>query len=114
MQDKLLIAIKIKKTIEYIEKTTNNYPHSEIILKNKIIDTSYELLKITYKASIYKEINNINDILINIKMLEYYITKSLKKKIINFKKYEIIGNYLLEINKMVNAWIINETKKQSL
>jgi len=47
-------------------------------------------------------------------MLEYYITKSLKKKIINFKKYEIIGNYLLEINKMVNAWIINETKKQSL
>lgn len=44
MQDKLLAATKVKKIIEYIEKTTNNYPNIEYILKNKIIDKLYELL----------------------------------------------------------------------
>ncbi len=114
MQDKLLISVKVKKTIDYIEKITNNYPHTEVILKNKIIDSCYDLLRLTYKASIYKEINTMKDVLVNIKMIEYYINKSLNKKIINFKKYENIGNYLLEINKMVNKWILNEKEKQSL
>lgn len=114
MQDRLLIATKVKKTIEYIEKVTNNYPHTEQVLKNKIIDSCYELLRLTYKANIYKEINCMKDILINIRMIEYYTKKSLDKKILNFKKYENIGGYLLEINKMVNKWIKSEKDKQSV
>lgn len=111
MQDKLLIITHIKKTIEYIEKMVKNYPHSEIILKNKIIDNCYQLLEISYRANIYKNVYFMKDIIVRIRMIEFYIKKSLDKKVISYKKYEIIGNHLLEINKMVNMWILNEAKK---
>lgn len=111
MRDKLLIATKIKKTIIYIEKMLENYPHTENVLKNKIIDKSYDLLELTYRANIYHETCYMKEVLINIRMLEFYIKKSLDKKIINLKKYEVLGNHLLEINRMVNAWITNEKIK---
>lgn len=111
MYDKLLISNKIKKTILYIEKMLENYPHTENILKNKILDKSYELLELTYQANIFKEVCYMKNIIVNIRMLEFYIKKSLDKKIINYKKYETIGNYFLEINKMVNSWILSEKVK---
>lgn len=30
MQDKFIIASKIKKTIEYVKKSINNYPHEYV------------------------------------------------------------------------------------
>lgn len=111
MQDKLIIATRVKKTIDYIEKMTSNYPNSEIILKNKIIKSCYELLELVYRANLYRDTNSMKDIIVKIRMIDYYIKKSFNKKIINIKKYEIIGNNLLEINKMVNSWIINEKSK---
>ena len=114
MQDKFLIATKVKKTIIYMEKMLENYPHTENVLRNKIIDKAYNLLENTYKANIYKEINYMKEILVDIKMLEFYIKKSLDKKIINFKKYEVIGNHFLELNKMISAWIVYEKKKTNI
>jgi hypothetical protein len=52
--------------------------------------------------------------IVKIRMIEYYIKISLEKKFISFKKYENIGNNLLEINKMINSWCLNEKNKQSL
>lgn len=111
MQDKFIILNKVKKTIIYIEKMTENYPRTEYILKNNILDKSHNLLELVYKSNIYKEISFMKEIIVNIRMLEYYIKKSYDKKIITIKKYEIVGNYLLEINKMVNVWIKNEKIK---
>lgn len=114
MHDKLLIVTKIKKTIQYLEKITVNYPNKEYVLKNKINEASYNILELAYKANIHKEINYMKDIIVQIRMLEYYIKLSLDKKIINYKKYENLGNYLLEINKMITSWAYNEKKKQSV
>ena len=111
MQDRLLIASKIKKTIEYLEKVTVNYPHTENVLKNEITRVSYNVLELVYKANIYRDLSYMKEILVQIRMLEYFVKKSLDKKLINFKKYENIGNHLLEINKMVNAWIYSEANK---
>lgn len=36
MDDKLQIITKMKRTIEYIDKSLDNYPHRHIELKNKI------------------------------------------------------------------------------
>ena len=111
MQDKLLIASKVKKTIEYIEKVVLNYPHSEVILKNKILDSCYILLELVYKANVFKEDTYMKEIIVKIRMINYYVEKSLDKKLISFKKYENIGKHLLEINKMVNVWMKNEKEK---
>ena len=114
MQNKLLIASKVKKTIQYLDKTLINCPNREYILKNNIIKTSYNILELTYKANIHKNITYMKDIIVQINMLEYYIKISLDKKIISYKKYEYIGNYLLEINKMIKSWIYGEKSRQSI
>ena len=114
MQDKLLISVKIKKTIEYATKAVDNYPHNYVILKNNIINSFYALLELSYKACLYKDTLYMKEILIKIKMIEYYIKISCDNKLISFKKFENIGKYLLEINKMVNVWIRNETSRKSI
>lgn len=111
MQDKLLIATRVKKTIEYIEKVLINYPQSEIVLKNKIMSSCYDLLELVYRANIFKETIYMKEILVKIRMIEYYIKTSLDKKVMSYKKYENIGNNLLEINKMINSWIKNEKNR---
>lgn len=45
MQDKLIIALKIKKTIEYVDKVLINYPKVEYVLRNNMINTFYVLLE---------------------------------------------------------------------
>lgn len=111
MQDKLLIITKIKKSISYIENTLTNFPNTEYVLKNNIISSYYTLLELIYKANIHKDIFYMRESIIKIRMIEYYIKTSLDKKIISFKKYENIGKHLLEINKMINAWAVNEKNK---
>lgn len=114
MQDKLLIISKIKKSIIYLEKILINFPNTEHILKNNIISSYYDLLELVYKANIHKEIFYMKESIVKIRMIEYYIKTSLEKKFISFKKYENIGKHLLEINKMINAWFLNEKNKQPL
>ena len=111
MQDRLLIATKVKKTIEFIDKTVVNFPHQDVILKNRIIESGYELLETVYKANIHKDVSIMKDVIVQIKMIDYYLKVSCDKKLVSFKKYETIGTYLLEINKMVRAWISFETQE---
>ena len=114
MQDKFIIALKIKKTIEYVKNAVDNYPHSYVVLKNNIMDSFYTLLRLSYKASIHKDINIMKDIVVEIKMIEYFVKVSYNYELISYKKFENIGKYLLEINAMVNSWIKNETEKKSI
>ncbi len=108
MNDKLLIASKYKKTIEYILNITDNYPHKYIELKQRIINTSFDILENIYITNI--DMNNKKNIIPNIKMLDYYIYLSYKYNIITKRKYEVISNYLLELIKMINIWLNEKSK----
>lgn len=102
MNEKLLIAKKTKKTIEYIVNLTDNYPHKYIELKSRIINTSFDILEMIYLSNI--DNSNKKYIIPKLKMLDYYFKLSYKKEIISKRKYEVISNYLLEIVKMVMGW----------
>ena len=114
MKDKLLIVTKIKKTIDYLECITNNFPKVEYELKNSIIKTIYQLLELAYKANVFKETKYMKELIVKIRMLDYFIKVSLDKKIINYKKYEIMGKHLLELKKMTISWINYENSRQSI
>lgn len=108
MNDKLLIASKYKKTIEYILKITDNYPHRYLDLKSNISDTCFDILENIYIGNINKDEKKL--IIPKIKMLDYYLKLSYKYDVITKRKYEVVSNYLLELTKMIIGWI-NEKNK---
>lgn len=110
MNDKLLIITKIKKTIIYLDKIVLNFPNKERILKDKLIESLYDLLYLSYKANITKNKYYKQEILIKIKLIDFYLNISLDKKYISYKKYIKIVNHLIEITKMIHGWI-NEKNK---
>ena len=90
MKDKFYIINLIKKLIQDFDKYLTNFPHKDIELKKEIMNTSYEMLKITYEANItynQEKRSDIQDkIISNIKYLDFLINNCYDKKIINSKK----------------------------
>ena len=113
MKDKFYIIIEVKKTINYINKIIVNYPKVEYVLKNNIELNSYKLLEYCYKANILKEnrLSYQKEIIVIIRMIDYYFYLSYLNKLINKNKYESISNYLLNIMKYVYGWIRSEEGK---
>ena len=87
MKDKLLLATKCKKTIEYIIKAVENYPHKYSNLKNNIINTSFSILESIYNGNI--DFNYKKTTIPKIQMLDYYLKLSYKYDIISKKNMKL-------------------------
>ena len=111
MNDNLIIARTARTTIRYIEKTTINFPNKYSVLKNNIISSCYSILKNIYRANILQELNVKKEIIVDIRMLNFYLEEAYKKELINDKKLTSFINYLIEIDKMVRGWFKYEEVK---
>lgn len=115
MKDNLLIITRIKKTIEYVNKTLNNFPNKDIELKRHIIDDLFMMLEYCYLANNdYEKSKYQTYAMVKISLIDYYLKLSYKKSLISKKQYETLSKHLLEINKMIRAWKNNETKEKSI
>lgn len=99
------LLIKLEMTINYINKELLNYPKYDVILRNRIENCMYDLVYLTnsYKIATLKRIKekNLNDFVINLSMLDYYMRVSYEKHILNKHKLNIICNFLIELRKIV-------------
>ncbi|MDD3187422.1 MAG: four helix bundle protein [Bacilli bacterium] len=114
MKDNLIIITRIKKTILKLEKIIENFSRTENVLKDNIKITMYEFLKNAYKANISKDSTRLNyqkEMIVNIKMLDFYINCSYNKKMISPKQYNLMGQNFLEIFSMIQAWVKSEKTK---
>ena len=103
-----------EKTIDYINKQLINYPKKEIVLKQNIEKTMYQIIEDIYSYRI-EDTNRIKfkylkSLLIQISMLDYYMQVSYKKKIISPKKYISVSNFLIEMKKLSYGVIKSEKK----
>lgn len=118
MKDNLLIITKVKKTIMRLDKITDNFSRNEIVLRDNIRTTMYQLLETCYMANLIKEkrYDYQKEVLVKIKMLDFYLNVACSKKLLTSKQLESIGEHLLETFILVQAWIKseNETKKSSV
>ena len=112
--EKLIIARCARKTINYIVKNTDNFPNKYILLKNNIKYECYSMLKNTYRANIFQDINDKKEIMVNIEMLNYYLDESLREGILTKKKFLSYAKYLHEIDQMVRSWMLIETSRESI
>jgi len=114
MKDNLLIITRIKKTIIRLEKILENFNRNEIVLRDNIKSTMYKLLENAYAANISNDNSRIiyqKIMLVNIKMLDFYLNCAYTKKMISPKQYSSIGNHLIETLTMIQAWIKSEKSK---
>lgn len=116
MKDKFYIILVIKKTNTYLLKILQNYPKVEYALKNNLEGEIYSLLKNSYKANIMidKIIDYQKELVVSIKMIDYYLYLSYMKKIISKKQYENSSKHLSNIIKSIYGWINSEKKRQSI
>lgn len=115
MNDKLLIITRVKKTIEYVNRTLNNFPKKDIELKRHIIDSLFLILEYCYLANNnYEKEKSRTLAMVKISLVDYYLKLSYKKDLISKKQYESLSKHLLEINKMIYAWKNNEEKEKSI
>lgn len=103
MKDNLKVITNIKKTILYLDKIIINMPNSDIVLKDNLKKSMYNVLEYAYMASLDSKYKLF--IISKIKMVDFYLKISFEKKYISYKKYEKVSNYLLEILKMVYGWL---------
>ena len=108
IKDNLIISRVARKTIRYIEKNTINFPNSYVVLKNRIINSCYNILENIYRANIDQDINYKKEIVVEIQMLNFYLEENLNKELISKKKFESYVNHLIELDKMIRSWFSYE------
>ena len=116
MVDNFRVVINIKKTILYLDKIIVNFPGNEKVIKDKISKTMYEILEFIYMASELKEQRYYYQkrVIIDIKMIDFYLKTACDKKYISYKKYQKVSLHLLDILKQIYGWIKNEKKSESI
>lgn len=103
--DNLLICRKAKKTICFIEKNIDNFPNKEIVIKNRILNSLYDILENIYRANIIDDINIKKEIIVQIEMINFYLKQSLDKELLTKKKFLTYSKHIRELHKMIYGWI---------
>lgn len=116
MNEKFLITKYIKTFILNLDDMIVNMPKKELYMKDKLLDTSLEVLYLVYEANYItdKTIKKEKQIklLSKIHLLDFYIERLYEKKYISEKVCLKKSNELLKISKMVYKWI-NESKSSA-
>lgn len=108
VHETFIIAKSARKTIRYIEKNTINFPNTHKVLKERIINSCYNILEYIYRANIFQNINDKKEIVVSIQMLNFYLEEALKKELLSNKKFESYINHLIELDKMTRSWFYYE------
>lgn len=116
MVDNFRVVINIKKTILYLDKIITNFPAKEKVLRDKLSNTMYEILEFIYMASEFKEKRRYYQVMVvvNIKMVDFYLKTACDKKYISYKKYQKISLHLLDVLRQIYGWMRNEKKAKSI
>ena len=99
----------IRELIIYLENMLENFPKKDMEISRSIKLESYEMLKLAYSANITSDLErrkrDLEQIIVRVKLLDFFVNLSYDKKIINQKKYLKVGTRLDDIIKYVTGWL---------
>ena len=101
------VILRIKKTIVYLESMLVNFPKSDIVLKQRISNTVYDMLELCYMAISSKKEKEeyIKKALVKMKMLDFYLKMGFDKNIVSHKNIKNLGIHLRDITQILNMWL---------
>lgn len=108
-EEKFKIIQFIREFILYIDNHLDNFPKKDIELKNRIRNSSYDLLELAYKANVttnnnYRK-NLLEELIAKIKVIDFLLNICYEKQIINSKRYIKFGEKMDDILKYTLGWI---------
>ena len=103
--DRLLIAVRLKKSIIYIEGILENFPHKYIEIRQNINKGMYEMLEHVYLANNgFEKEKNQALCIVKLQLVDFYLMLAYKKELIGKKKFTGIAKHLDELEKMLYGW----------
>lgn len=108
-EEKFKIIQFIREFILYIDNHLDNFPKKDIELKNRIRNSSYDLLELAYKANVttnnnYRK-NLLEELIAKIKVIDFLLNICYERQIINSKRYVKFGEKMDDILKYTLGWI---------
>ena len=108
-EEKFKVIQFIRELIVYIDRNLDNFPKKDIEIKNRLRNSSYDLLNLAYLANITKNKDKktelLEEIISKIKVIDFLLNLCYDKEIINSKKYVKFGNKMDDILKYTLGWI---------
>lgn len=107
-QEKFNAINLVRNLIIKIDNNLDNFPKSDIEIKNRIRNLGYDLLEYIYEANTTLN-NELKIVLLDrsiakIKVIDFLINLSYDKKIINQKRYMKLGEAMDDIIKYIVGW----------
>ena len=105
-EEKFKVINFIRELIVYLDKYLDNFPRKDIEIKNRLKNSSYDMLELAYKANLKEKnsIDYINDIIAKVKIIDFLLNLCYDKQIINLKRYTKFGEKLDDILKYAIGW----------
>lgn len=107
-EEKFKVIEFIRELLITIDNNLDNFPKKDIELKNRIRNSSYDLLEIAYEANSTTNIENKKNLLeksiAKIKIIDFLLNLCYDKQIINQKRYFKFGEKMDNIIKYINGW----------
>ncbi len=108
-QEKFKIINFIRELIIHIDNNLDNFPKKDIELKNRIRNSSYDLLELAYRANVTTDIVEkrklLEEVIAKVKIIDFLLNICYEKQIINSKKYVKFGEKIDDILKYTLGWI---------
>lgn len=99
----------IRELIIYLESMLENFPKKDIEISRLIKEKSYEMLELAYLANVTTDLKErqkkLEQIIVKVKLLDFFVNMSYDKKIINQKKFLKVGQRLDDIIKYCTGWL---------
>ncbi len=115
MNSNFHLLAKTQRIISYYNKILINFPKTEIVLKNNIEKTAYDMIENIFSFNINDAIRirekYLKDFLVKLSMYDYYSKISYEKKIISKRQFEVIGRAIIEIRKISYGLIKGERER---
>lgn len=107
-KEKFQVIEYIRILILRVDKYLSNFPKSELEIKNKLRNNTFDLLELSYEAneteSKDKKIELISRLIAKVKTIDFLLNLSYDKKLITSKKYLKLGELLDAITKRATGW----------